>query len=201
MRSAARVIRRPACAGCVPIKVQPRSCARALEGAGHRQIGVWVVTAIAVFTKSVAGIANQTSARIIRTNSHRRLPLQASVSISPNPIIAGGHTPAIAPLTATAFAASADAGAKSDFCVCSTVAVMVTPCRAANAPNSAIACVAALSMLQRDVSTGVPCVLRSGASRVLQDSVQLRDDSDGLAARALSALRSGLQRPPATLWT
>src|SRR5262249_4552666 len=141
-------------------------------------------------------IANQTSARIIRTNSHRRLPLQASVSTSPNPIMAGGHTPAIAPLTVTAFAANADAGAKSDFRVCSTVAVMVTPCRAANAPNSAIPRGAPLSMLQRDMRMGVPCVLRSGASRVLQDSVQWRDDSDGPAARALSAV--ALRAPTTT---
>jgi hypothetical protein len=75
--------------------------------------------------------ANQTSARIIRTSSHRRLPLQASVSTSPNPIMAGGHTPAMAPLTATTFAASADAGVRSDFRVCSNIAGIV-PCRAGN---------------------------------------------------------------------
>ena len=55
--------------------------------------------------------SDQTSAMIIRTNSHSRLPLQASVRTSPNPIMAGGHTPAIAPLIETAFAASAN----SDF--------------------------------------------------------------------------------------
>jgi hypothetical protein len=71
---------------------------------------------------------DQTSAMIIRTNSHSRLPLQASVRTSPNPIMAGGHTPAIAPLIETAFAASAN----SDFRVCSNVAVMVTPYHAGN---------------------------------------------------------------------
>src|SRR5262245_46251951 len=89
----------------------------------------WILRAVAAATKIGRGTANQTSAAIIRTNSHRRLPLQASVSTSPNPIIAGGHTPAIAPLMAIAFAASADAAAKFDFRVCSAVAVMITPCR------------------------------------------------------------------------
>jgi hypothetical protein len=89
------------------------------------------------------------------------------VRTSPNPIMAGGHTPAIVHLTATAFAANAEAGVKSDFRVCSNVAVMVTPCRAGNErPNQQ-----SIAMLQRDMNIGVPCVLRSGASRVLQDSV------------------------------
>jgi hypothetical protein len=35
-------------------------------------------------------------------------------------------------------------------------------------------------MLQRDMNMGVPCVLRSGASRVLQDCLRLRDNIDEL---------------------
>jgi hypothetical protein len=83
--------------------------------------------------------------------------------------MAGGHIPAIAPLMPTAFAAGADAGTKSDFRVCSTVAVMVTPSRAGNDRSNQASMRRRLAMLQRDMKTGVPCILRSGATRVLQD--------------------------------
>ena len=41
---------------------------------------------------------DQTRARTARTNSHSKLPLQASVRRNPNPIMAGGHKPTSAPL-------------------------------------------------------------------------------------------------------
>src|SRR5262245_52348802 len=51
-----------------------------------------------------------------------------------------------------------------------------------------------LRMLQRGMNRSVPCVLRSGASRVLQDCVRLRDDIDELAARALSAAATSVDQ-------
>ena len=56
----------------------------------------------------------------MRAHSQRRLPVQASVRTSPNPIITGGHALTIAPLKATAF----DAGTKFHRRECSNAAVI-----------------------------------------------------------------------------
>jgi hypothetical protein len=98
--SAARCISRsmpgdpPSPAGAMRADQSPAACLRTSFSrgrGGHRQIGA--VASFPQLPPPGSREANQTSARIIRTNSHRRLPLQASVSTSPNPIIAGGHTP------------------------------------------------------------------------------------------------------------
>ena len=145
---------------------------------------------------------------IIRTNSHSRLPLQASVRTSPNPIMAGGHTPAIAPLIETAFAASANSDSvcarmlpswslrielemlhaprlalrRHYFTATRAVRSRGDPGCGITYEGSHLLTPKFSSRLHSSDCTAccnakgtqdVPCVLRSGASRVLQGSVRI----------------------------
>jgi hypothetical protein len=147
----------------------------------------------------------------VRTNSHRRLPLQASVRRSPKPIIAGGHKPASAPFDCDRFRRQRRGRRKVrlpwvlEWCRHAPLLLMSLPFRSPSAggrtyiwircwgetaffiaapPASATDCTAALCMLQRDMKLNVACALRIGASRLLQGSAQVARPTDQIKSHA-----------------